>query len=586
MELPQLISALSEPAAYPHAAEPVRVLQTHISVVFLAGPFVYKIKKPVAPGFLDFTTLEKRQHFCREEVRLNRRLAPAVYLGVVPVLRTATGARFGAHEAGEPVEDSVRDRPHGSAPPEGPLSPSQKDRSRDLPAGQTHEAGEPIEWAVKMQRLPESATLLRRVLAGEVDQALVESVADRIAAFHRTAETNERIASFGRFAVVAQNMRDVFERAAPHIATVLNPAVFTRVRARAGSALAELRSVIDGRAARGVPRDCHGDLHLDHIYYFPDRAPPEDLIVIDCIEFNESFRFTDPVADAAFVAMDLAFRGQRALARTFTDAYVRAAGEVPSAKSEGVAEGRTLFPLYTAYRAAVRGMVDGLLCAEPEVPQADRTAAAARARAYWLLALSELEAPGARPGLVLVGGLPGTGKSVLARSLVARAGFTVIRSDVVRKVLANLPAHAQSPPDVRARLYAQEWTERTYTECLSRAECLLVDGQRVLVDATFGAERHRAAFVDLAVRCGVPVAVLICEAGPETVKRRLLARRNDASDADWDVYQRATGNWEAAGPDVRRVLRTVSTEGDSEQALDQALGVLREVGLVAGERGA
>src|SRR5262249_5650864 len=161
------------------------------------------------------------------------------------------------------------------------------------------------------------------------------------------------------------------------------------------------------------------------------KQPPEDLLAIDCIEFNEQFRYADPVADVAFLVMDLKFRGRPDLAAVLADEYSRAAGDE---------EGRQLLPFYTAYRAAVRGKVEGFELSEPEVPADEKAAAARRAKAHWLLALAELEEPGRRPGLVLVGGLPGTGKSTLARGLATAAGFGVIRSDVVRKELAGVPA--------------------------------------------------------------------------------------------------------------------------------------------------
>lgn len=527
MDLPRLIEALADPAAYPHPVDRVEVRQTHISAVFLAGPVVYKVKKPVAPGFLDFTTLDKRLHACREEVRLNRRLAPDVYLGVVPVVRTPAGVRLEAE-------------------------------------------GEAVEWAVKMRRLPDDATLLESLRRGDVDARLIETVARRIAAFHRTAETDERIAAFGRSDAVGRNVLDVYDQAAPRLA---GWSVFARARGLAADALARLRPVLDARAARGMTRDCHGDLHLDHVYYFPGQPPPADLVVIDCIEFNERFRFIDPVADMAFAAMDLAFAGRRDLARAFADAYFAAAGD---------AEGRALLPLYTAYRTAVRGLVDIMLTGEAEVPEADRTAAVARSRAHWLLALGELEAPGRRPCLVLVGGLPGSGKSTLARGLGAAAGLDVIRSDVVRKELAGLPADEPSPSQLREALYSAEMTDRTYGECLRRAERMLGEGTRVLVDATFREERTRRAFVDAAVRCGVKVAVLVCEAEPGTVRDRLAARRGDASDADWDVSRRLAAGWEPGGPEVARVLHRVSTEGAVEQALGRALAVLAQQGLHEG----
>jgi aminoglycoside phosphotransferase family enzyme/predicted kinase len=491
--------------------------------VFLAGPVVYKVKKPVAPGFLDFTTLEKRLHFCREEVRLNRRLAPDVYLGVVPVARTAVGLKVEA-------------------------------------------AGEVVEWAVKMRRLPDDATLLAKLRRGEADAPLVAALARRVAAFHRGAESNDRTAAAGRFDAVSHAVRDVFDRADP---TVGCRDVFDRVRQLADEALARSRPLIEARAARGMPRDCHGDLRLDHVYHFPDRPPPGDLVVIDCIEFSEQLRYTDPVADMAFAVMDLAFNGRRDLAQAFTEAYFLAADD---------AEGRALVPLYTAYRAAVRGMVDGLLAGEPEVPEEDRTAALARSRAHWLLALGELEAPSRRPCLVLVGGLPGTGKSTLARALSAAAGFDVVRSDVVRKELAGLTVDAPTPPALRDALYAAGTTDRTYEECLRRAEQLVADGRRVLVDATFREERHRRAFLDLAVRCGVSAVFLVCEASDGAVRARLDARRGDASDADWAVFQQTAALWEQPGGETRRVTRSVSTEGPAEDGLARALDVVRDLG--------
>jgi aminoglycoside phosphotransferase family enzyme/predicted kinase len=527
MDLPRLIEALSDPTAYPYPVTAVEVCQTHISAVFLAGPYAYKVKKPVNPGFLDFSTLEKRRHFCEEEVRLNRRLAPQVYLGVVPVTR----ARQGVHVEAE---------------------------------------GEIIEWAVKMQRLPDEATLQERLGRGEVGVALVEALAQRIASFHRGAEANERIAVFGSFEAVARIIRDVFAQAAPQLGTTVSGAVFGRVKALAEEALSRLRLLIEARAARGLPRDCHGDLHLDHVYYFPDREPPADLVIIDCIEFNERFRFIDPVADMAFPAMDLAFHGRRDLARTFADAYFSAADDE---------EGRALLPLYTTYRAAVRGLVEGLELAEKEVPEAERAAALQRARAHWLLALTELEEPGRKPCLLLVMGLPGTGKSRLARGLAERAGFAVVRSDVVRKELAGLSGPEPTPPPLREIVYRPEWNERTYVECLRRAGQLLFEGRRVLVDATFREEQQRQTFLNAAVGWGVPAGILLCQAEPETVRRRLELRQGDASDADWSVYLQVAANCEEMGTLTRQVLRAVSTEGSPEQALSQALESLRQLGF-------
>jgi uncharacterized protein len=528
IDLPGLIELLSAPSAYPYPVEAVEVRQTHISAVFLAGRYVYKLKKPVNLGFVDFSTLGDRHHFCEEEVRLNRRLAPQVYLGVVPVVRTGKGVRF----EGE---------------------------------------GEVVEWAVKMQRLPNEATLKDRLGRGEVGVELVEALARRIASFHCGAEVNERIAGFGRFEALARIILDIFAQAAPQIGTTVSEAVFRRVRTLAEESLARLRPLIDGRAARGLTRDCHGDLHLDHAYYFPDKEPPADLVIIDCIEFNERFRFTDPVADMAFPAMDLAFHGRRDLARSFADAYFRAAGDE---------EGRALLPMYIAYRATVRGMVEGLKLAEKEVPEADRAAARERARARWLLALAELEERGRKPCLLLVAGLPGTGKSRLAQALADSAGFSVVRSDLVRKDLAGLAEHERTPLQLRDAVYSPEWNERTYVECLHRAERLLFEGQRVLVDATFREDQKRRTFLNAAIRWGVPAGFLLCQAKPETVRQRLGLRQRDASDADWSVYLQVAEKSEETSTFTRQALHILDTDGSPERSLSQAHDVLRNLGLL------
>jgi aminoglycoside phosphotransferase family enzyme/predicted kinase len=528
MELSYLIENLATPAAYPYPVSTVEVRQTHISAVFLAGEYVYKLKKPVAPGFLDFATLDKRLHFCTEEVRLNRRLAPDVYLGVVPVVQTPAGLRF-----------------------EG--------------------TGEAIEWAVKMRRLPEESTLLQLLRRGEVSTELVETLATRISVFHREAETSERIAACGRFEAVSRNFLDIFERAAPSVGLTIGSGVFERVRALVEASLTRLRALIDQRAARRVTRDCHGDLHLDHIYCFPEKPPPGDLVIIDCIEFNEQLRAIDPVADMAFAAMDFAFYGRRDLARTFSNAYFLVSADE---------EGRAILPLSTAYRAAIRGMVDGLLLAEKEVPPDERTQARARARAHWLLALAELESPGSRPCLVLVGGLPGTGKSILCRMLAERAQFVVIRSDVVRKELAGLPTTEPAPSQARESLYDSERTARTYAECLNRAEKHLAEGRRVIVDATFRQERQRRSFVELAIHCGLPVAMLMCEAPLRVLRERLEKRKHDASDADWAVCQQAAASWEKADAAAQRVTHRIGTEGTAEQTFARAYDVLRVLELV------
>jgi hypothetical protein len=528
MDIARLIDALRRPEAYPHGVETVEIRQTHISVVALAGAYAYKVKKAVDLGFLDFTTLEKRRHFCEEEVRLNRRLAADVYLGVVPLVES----RGGLVVEGE---------------------------------------GRAVEYAVKMRRLPGRATLLEHLRRGALTEEALIGLARRVAAFHEHAASGPDIGRYGRWEVVAGNARENLDQSRSHVGECLSEAVFGGLGERLEERLRALRPLIEARARSHVPRDTHGDLHLEHVYLFPERAPPRDLVVIDCIEFNERFRYADPVADMAFLVMDLAFHGRRDLATGFADAYFAAADD---------AEGRELLPFYVSYRAAVRGKVEGMAAGEDELPAAERRAAVERARAHWLLALAELEAPARRPCLVLVGGLPGTGKTTLAERLADEAGFELVSSDHVRKELAGLGPETSAAAAFGEGIYTPEWDDRTYGACLERASDLLFRGKRVIVDASFREAKRRRTFLEAAVTHGVRGVFLGCSASPDTVERRLAARGGGPSDADWAIYRAAAEAWEAdAASDPRWTVGEVSNDGGADEAVAAALEHLRASGL-------
>jgi aminoglycoside phosphotransferase family enzyme/predicted kinase len=524
MRVENILADLSQPAAFPFAVDDVIVRQTHLSAVFLAGEFAYKIKKPVRLSFVDFSTLELRRYFCEREVQLNRRLAPDVYLDVVPV--TCDGNRL---------------RIEGT--------------------------GEIVEWAVKMRRLSESGTLAEKLRADAVQVPLMRNLATRIAEFHRTSESNPEISRFGRFEAISANIRDNLDQAARSVGTTISQQVCSRLTECTQAELERLRTLIDRRAESGVPRDTHGDLRLEHVYPRPNVAPPGDWLIVDCIEFNDGFRYADPVADIAFLVMDLKFAGRRDLATCLADAYFNAADD---------AEGQRLLPLYTSYRSAVRAKVEKIEAGEQEVPADERAAATKRAGGHWLLALSELEPPDRKLCLILVGGLPGTGKSTVARQVAEVANFRIVRSDETRKQLAGLDEHESARTGFHEGIYSPEWTDRTYAECLRQTERLLSEGNRVVVDATFATELHRRQFLDAAQCWGVTGLCLMCECDVETVRDRLLHRHGDASDADWNIYREAAARWEIPSPATLRAVRTVDTTQSSAAAVSRVLGVLAE----------
>jgi uncharacterized protein len=529
MDLARLIEQLSDPVVYPAPTAKVDIHQTHISVVFLTDQFAYKIKKPVALDFLDYSSLEQRGHWCAQEVQLNRRLAPSIYKGVVPITQNGPNVRV-----------------------EG--------------------AGSVVEWAVKMHRLPEESRLVSALARDEVSRDLIQSLACRVAAFHRHMERSQAISRYGRFDVVARNAFDNLDQAAAQVGLTVSRAVFERLRVLTEESLGRLRSLIEERAERGLPCDTHGDLRLDHVYHFPDRQPPDDVAIVDCIEFDLRFRAADPIADMAFLVMDLIRHGYRELACWFRDAYLAAAGDQ---------EGRAVVPFYVSYRAAVRAKVNCIKALEPEIAADDRDRTLAEARAHWLLAMATLEECHRRSGVVLVGGLPGTGKSTLAQALASQAGFELIRSDQIRKELAAQSNHGGvNPADLDAsQIYTTEWTEKTYQACLDCADAALFEGKRVLVDATFRQESHRRRFLDAAANWGVPAVLLICQADPAVVKSRLENRRDDVSDADWTIYLQAVERWEPLGSPTQKRTHWIDTSQDVGSSLNASLDHLRRYEL-------
>lgn len=531
IDLERLRTQLSRPEAYPHATEEVDVVQTHASIVFLAGDFAYKIKKPVDFGFLDYSTRERRDHFCAREVALNRRLAPRVYLGVVPIRRGPEGLVVGA---------DAHERPEGDDP-------------------------SVVEHAVKMVRLPESDHLRARLRRGDLREAHVVALARRIARFHREADAEPSMARHASFDAVAKNCRDNLAALRPRAGTLVEPSVLQALDAATEDALHWQRPRIDARARNGRTRDTHGDLRLEHVYLRPDAAPPHDLEIVDCIEFNDAFRHADPIADAAFLAMDLRAHGAWSLAEAFTRAY---AAEL---NDPDIAE---LMPLYESYRAAVRAKVDALTSDAMDADDPARARIVGRGRGKVLLALSRLVSPSHRPCLLLTCGLPGTGKTVMAKGLAAAAGFELLRSDVIRKEqVGALPTDSRKAAPGQG-IYGREFTDATYDEMLARVEAVLARGGRVIADATFREESRRRAFVEAARRFHVPVRILECKTTPEIARKRIEGRVADASDADWTVYLHAKETWEPMSWQTAEVTDAIDAGGTPSEVSRRAVEAL------------
>jgi aminoglycoside phosphotransferase family enzyme/predicted kinase len=476
----EILDALRDPAAYPHAPATVQVIQTHISCVFLADDQVFKVKKAVRFPFLDFSTLERRRHFCHEEVRLNRRLASGVYLGVVPIVRRDGGVRVGG-------------------------------------------TGEAIEYAVHMRRLPEERMLRVLVERGTADGALLDRIARKVARFHAAAESGPAIAVDAAPAALARIVRDNFASLGAFAAALPPEDGLAETRRLVESALVLADGRLRERQEAGRIRDCHGDLRPDHV------CCVDDLPIFDCIEFDPALRHCDVASEVAFLAMELEFLDAPALARAFVDAYVDASGDRTLA---------AVLPLFVAYRAQVRAMVAALTSVETEVAAEARARAAGEARRY--LQLAERSAWSAHgPVLVVIGGRSGTGKSTLAGALAARTGFAWLRSDVMRKRLAGLAPLERAPDaDALARLYAPAHSERLYAALAAEAAMLARDGRGAILDATFQRRADRDRLRAAVAASGAPLLWIECTASDDTIRTRLAARTargDDPSDATWEV---------------------------------------------------
>jgi hypothetical protein len=509
---------LLHPNAFPHRVGRITLLTTHISWVLLAGPYAYKLKRPVDLGFVDYSTKERRERFCHEEVRLNRRLTQGVYLGVVAVVRTASGVRLGGD-------------------------------------------GEVIDHAVKMRRLPQRAMLNRLLARGAATPEQAAAIGRLIARFHDAAP-RALPADPGGAATVRENTAENFRQMRQYVGRTITPQQDAVITAYTERFLQNERGFLDARHAGGWVRDVHGDLRSDNI------CLGRGIQAFDCIEFSRRLRIEDVAAEVAFLAMDFDWWGYPDLARAFVGAYA-ADGAGP--------ELSILLPFYQCYRAYVRGKVESLRLDQPDLTPAAARATADRARRYFALAATYARP---RPTLLLVGGLSGTGKSVIAGRLGAILGWPVYSSDRLRKAPAGVRATDSRAAPYGAGLYAPAMTEAVYRSLRDHAAHDLRQGRSVILDATFLRQEQRAAATSLATAHGAAVAMILCAAPKTVVKARLAARAADAtavSDAGWPVYLEQRRRRAPVGRSEGPAL-TLRTGGSAEAAVRRALRWLTQPG--------
>ena len=492
-----VVHALEHADFYPHRPAAVEHVQTHISHVFLAGPYVYKLKKAVRFSFLDFSTAAQREHFCREELRLNARLCPSVYLDVVPITRDAEG-RLALGGAGEVVEHVV--------------------------------------W---MRRLPAGRMLTTLVAHDAVTPGMIEALATTLATFHAAAPTGPEIAKHAEPERLEARWTENI-RGAEAFAGGLLAAEDHAVLADFGPTFVRTHeTLLRARQQAGRIREGHGDLHAEHVCFVDapaagagDREPlAAGIYIFDCIEFSRPFRCNDVACEIAFLAMDLERLERPDLARHLVAAYATAADD-PLVD--------TLFPFYGSYLASVRGKVEALESIAADVEPSDRVAAEAVARRHFALAV-RYAWQAAGPAVIACCGLSGSGKTTLAVELAARTGFALLGTDTIRRRLAGVAsgsATAGGAAAYGAGRYTATAREAVYQTLCAEADAALAAGRGVIADATFirAADRERLALI--ARRHRLPCIFVECQARAEAVRSRLEARDRtpSISDARWDTY--------------------------------------------------
>jgi len=516
-----LVEAMRRPEFYPDHPSRVEVRQTHMSYVFLAGEYVYKVKKPVHFDFADCSTLGVRYELCRDEVRLNRRLAPAVYLGVWPIIRD--GRRFLL---------------------------GKESRSFD-PRSQ--------EYAIKMRRLPDDRMLDRMWRAGQVNVAMIDGLVKRLVGFHQSASTAEGW-RYGSAPAVRRTVLGNLDESERFAGYTLTNSQFAAIEDYLKGFVSAHWELLNDRMRQGHVRDGHGDLRCEHI------CLAQGVQIFDCLEFSERLRYGDVASDIAFLAMDLDSLGASPLADELVHAYAQATADESFA---------TLTNFYKCHRACVRGKVESLKSLEDEVPSVERDSARDHARGSFSLAFGY--ALRGRPALVIVCGLSGTGKSTVARMLQSRTGFELLSSDRIRKRLAGVPETASASAPYGAGIYSAGFDHLTYDALLADARARLREGCGVIIDATFIRPEDRRSVLAIGAQAGVPVLFVECQADEREILRRLGERTkkgDSVSDATAEVYLSQRAEFVPITEVRARHHLIIDTGENIERALERIEGSL------------
>lgn len=520
----ELIQTLQNPTLYDHPTEAFKVLETHISWVILTGPYAYKIKKPVNFGFLDFSSLDKRKYFCEQELQLNRRLAPSIYIDTVSISGSVT----------HPKIDNKEGTP-------------------------------PFEYALKMVQFPQDGLLSTLQEERALTSTHISELSVILANFHKNVETAPLNSTYGAPNSVYSPVEENFSQLKSRLNTLnLDPvSTLDSLKEWALSSFQRLRPLIETRKAQGFVRECHGDLHLGNITLFNNA-----LVVFDCIEFNPALRWVDVISDLAFLVMDLEKRGQTAYANQLTNAYMELTGDY---------NGMALLNFYKSYRAMVRAKVAVLSIKEDsENIDAEKSNRSLMKECQQYISLADSYEAIPNRYILLMHGYSGSGKSVVSNTLVEQLGAIRIRSDVERKRLFNYQTNDSTKSSLNNGIYTEEATQKTYSHVTKLTATLLNSGVPVIVDAAHLKRWQRDLLLQEAKSHAVPLLIISCCAADEILKERVEKRLNEKSDAsEADIRTLKNQQQTSDGLSHSELQYTVHVHTDNEYYLTTLISKIK-----------
>ncbi len=515
--LPPLIKQMLQPGFYPHrVTEPVQLIQTHASFVLLTGDYTYKIKKTVNFGFLDYSTLQKRQHFCTQELLMNRRTAPEIYLEVLPIIQSGDLFKFGSN------------------------------------LHNTTSTEVAVEYTLKMREFPQESLFLSLLERGLLTEKIMADLGREVANFHSTTISNSYIRTFGEVSQIRTAIDNNYLISQKYIGGPQTQTQYQETQDYTDAFFAENQELFKLRIANHKIRECHGDLHLRNIALWQDK-----ILLFDCIEFNEPFRFVDVMYDIAFTVMDLESRGRRDLGNVFLNTYIEQTGDW---------EGLQVLPLYLSRQAYVRAKVTSLMLDDAAISTAEKAEVSQTAAHYYKLAWQYTKPR--RGKLTLMSGLSGSGKSTAARYLACRTGAIHIRSDAVRKHLGGIAVNECGGQD----LYSDVMTAQTYGRLLELGIILADRGWDAILDAKFDRQNWRTNAINLAKSHGLPLQIIYCTAPIEVLRERLQQRRGDIADATAELLSSQQAAFEPFTEREQISVKTVDTLQDLEVQLNSICG--------------